>query len=214
MRLTKSRKASAVYPTLIAIAGLVALALCWYILLDKTSAFDAKVGEKQFELIQQFQDGEEYLLFMDQAAGYSASWAVLELANGGGYASGSSCGTIGGYEVWNSAGRDCYPTQEQLKVSFWEAFNIAMNSYSHITYLDARNITFYSFDYIDGNDNKLEFIAKPERYTDFVTKVLHKDEEVPLNAVSSSLGKGLVKVRYAELGEVIDYSELSRGEDR
>jgi hypothetical protein len=208
MRLSRNRKASAIYPLLIALAGMLALALCWYILLDKSASFETKVGENQFKLIQQYQEGENYLFYMDQAAGYSADEAIARLAAGGGYVAGSGCGEIGGYELWLSSGKECYPTPADLRVSFEEVFNQGMNDYSHLSYLPESNITHYTLDYSD--EKNLSFIAKPEKYTDFITKIMGKTAELPPNAVSSSLGKGKIEVKYTELGEVINYEELSR----
>jgi len=208
MRLSLNRRASAIYPTLIAVAGMLALALCWYVLLDKSNTFETKVGENQFKLIQQYQEGENYLFYMDQAAGYSADEAIVRLAAGGGYASGSGCGEIGGYELWLSGGKDCYPSQADIRTSFEEAFNQGMNDYSHLSYLPESNMTHYTLDYSDTKN--LSFIAKPERYTDFITKIMDKTDDLPPNAVSTSLGKGKIEVKYIELGETIDYEELSR----
>jgi hypothetical protein len=209
MRPLKGRKASAVYPTLIALAGLLALLACWLILLDKNATFDTKVGESQFALIQQYQEGENYLHYMDQAAEYSADEAIAGLASGGGYAAAadSDCGEVGGYTLWLSGGKECYPAQAGLLLSFEEEFNTRMNGYSHAAYLPESNITSYTLEY---SADRRAFIAKPERYTDFITRIIDKDTELPPGATSEKRGDK-VYVHFVELGGIIDYSELSQG---
>ncbi len=203
MRLGKSRKASAVYPVLIALAGLLAILACWYILLDKSSSFESSVGESQFAMIKQYQEGEDYLFFMDQAAEYSAYESVRRLAGNGGYQGGSDCGEIGGYTLWTYGGMECYPSEPDILLAFESEFNILINEYSTLSYLSWEDRNIYTLEY--SGTSPLSFIAKPWKYTDFVTKVVDKDAELPPGATSTKLDGGKILINYAELGQDIDY---------
>lgn len=206
MRLMKNKKASSVYPALIALAGLLALTASWLILLDKSTSFEGIVGENQLSLIQQYQEGENYLFYMDTAAERSAQEAIAGLASKGGYSVGSECGSVSGYALWNSGGKECYPSSPTLLGSFEEQFNSNMNEYSVLAYLPEKNITFYFLEHLPGEE--LSFIAKPERYTYFITETISKDSELPYGATSTRQGKDKLIIHYVVLGDTINYEEM------
>jgi hypothetical protein len=160
-----NRRATSWLPMFIFLVGLLALTACWLILLDKDNAFQRNIGDDQYKLIQQYQQGERYLLFMDQAAVYTTYESVRQLAADGGSAGDTDCGTVGGYRLWNQAGISCYPTLNSLAAALPGYYNTIINDYSHV-YVNETNITIYSLEYL-GND-PLEFIARPERRTDFL----------------------------------------------
>jgi hypothetical protein len=160
-----NKRASSGYPTFIVVAGLIALTACWLILLNKGGTFDKSIGESQFMLISAYQQGENYLMFMDQAGKYSADQAIMDLASGGGYSAEPSCGAIGGYVLWDTKLQDCYPEESTLEASFGQRFNRLLDSYSAIYLGDTAGLD-YSLEFAE--QEPLTIIARPNRATDIL----------------------------------------------
>jgi hypothetical protein len=160
-----NKRASSWYPTFIVVAGLIALTACWLILLNKGGTFEKTLGEPQFMLIDAYQKGENYMMFMDQAGKYSANLAAVELASNGGHFHDSLCGSIDGYAIWNTQSQDCYPEESAIEASYGQLFTKTILQYTSIYINDTADL-YYSLEYLEKEP--LSIIAKPNRATDML----------------------------------------------
>jgi hypothetical protein len=108
-RLLKSKKAMVLY--YITIPGFALGLLMFYLATLNATDSDINIfiGETQLGLIQKSQEAQKYTLFIDQAAKISAESSITELANNGGFAVRSPCGTYLDYSLWTSSDKQCYP---------------------------------------------------------------------------------------------------------
>ena len=66
-----------------------------------------KLGEKQSNLINKYQEAEKTLFYIDQSAILAAQQAVYDLANNGGFYGKTNCNQYLGYNLWDNG--SCYP---------------------------------------------------------------------------------------------------------
>jgi hypothetical protein len=155
----KSKKGA--FPLTIMLVVMLAFILlyAWVMLASKYNAFDKKIGEKQYQLINTYQKAEKALFYIDQSAKYAAYQTIYDLGQKGGYER-SDCGVYFGYNLWINLDdekilKECYPKKENLEKKFIEMFNNNLNGYSS-TYTDLKiSINNYNF----SLKNKLDIVG-------------------------------------------------------
>jgi hypothetical protein len=169
-RLIKGKKGSPWFVFFIVMSGIVALTFSWHFVVEKTQGTEKKLGENQFTLLEVYQFGEEFQLYLDQAGRYSAYHTIHDLSAAAGMQGASECGNFSNYNLWNLKDKDCFPTGEQIKSSFAAQFGITLDRYLQLYILPPSQLG-YQLDFIQADPltiraipyNKLDFaISKPD----------------------------------------------------
>ena len=190
----KGKKASAAFITLVVFFGIIALGACWLFLAQKSQGQERRLGETEFMLLRSYQFGEDFMTYLDQAGKYSLDHALISLASKGGVSENPWCGSFNGYTLWNSAGRDCFPTRDFVKDSLSKTFTFTLNEYL-LVFLPKEELLSYSLDFI--NEDSLTIRAIPENRLEFIIGKTGKDEKIH---------PGIMEIR---AGEVVDKTALT-----
>lgn len=102
---------------------------------EKPSEWESKyIGEHQLALLKTAQDAEQFLLYLDQSAKFSAEQSLYTLAKGGGYSDKSGCSEYLGYTSWLSKESKCYPFEIEEQLSKEINDNLYSYLYSYRNY--------------------------------------------------------------------------------
>lgn len=125
----KNKKGALLFAPMLLILMIVGLIYAYSEISAKYKRFNKEIGEKQFELINTYQEGEKLLFYIDQSAKYSAYQGVYDLAKHGGCSSGNE---YNGYRLWAvDSPRDgiCYPSAENSKNGLFHFVSNNLNNY-------------------------------------------------------------------------------------
>ena len=133
MNLIKSKKA-VMFEGVMFFIILILLTTAFITLYKKQDKFPEgyRIGERQFGLINTYQEAERALFYIDQSAKYAAYKSIYDLGQKGGYEI-PDCGRYPGYNLWvglddESGLKECYP-EEGIEKSFNSIFNKNLNTY-------------------------------------------------------------------------------------
>ncbi|MBW2981377.1 hypothetical protein KY343_00725 [Candidatus Woesearchaeota archaeon] len=97
------------------------------IALGQVIPFKEGIGSRAFDIVEVYQEGENKLFYVDQAAKLSAQQAAYDLAQKGGFSNKTKCGKKEDYSIWlDATKKDCYP---DYKNEFNKDFNKIMKGY-------------------------------------------------------------------------------------
>jgi|GEM_PF-2094763 len=147
---------------LIGILMAFALALCLFLLSDiKLDAaiksgdvsLTKYIGDMEISTIAVYQNGEKMMLYIDQAAKYSAEKAITELALSQSAINELSmgCGQYNGYTIYQDFDKttgqikDCFPPQDSVEENFLRYFNSNLNDYLRTYYLANLSLDNYIY---------------------------------------------------------------------
>jgi hypothetical protein len=119
----KHKKGALLFAPILVIMMIVGLIYAWATIVGKYNAFDKKIGERQFELIDTYQTGEKVLFYIDQSAKCSIYQSIYDLAKNGGCSNGNK---YVGYTLWVG---ECNPDSESSKTGFLNVFSDNLNNY-------------------------------------------------------------------------------------
>jgi len=106
-------KKSQLFNLSLIIVTIVVFITAMFFIGDNTEAFRQQVGVRAFNILDTYQWGEKFLIYVDQAAKYSAFNAVYGIADNGGFIGDSECGRYIEYNLLSNAdGRECVPDYE------------------------------------------------------------------------------------------------------
>ena len=169
----KSKKGALPFAITLVIMMVFVLIYAWLMLASKYDAFDKKIGEKQYDLINTYQSAEKTLFYIDQSSKYSAYQSIYDLGQKGGYEN-SDCGNYLGYNLWINFDEEenlieCYPKKEAIEENFKSIFNTNLNFYL-IKYPDVE-IPEDNYDILlKTENNKLEILGKAKEKLFFEIK--------------------------------------------
>ncbi len=155
---------------------LILLTMAFFTLYKKQNQFPEEywIGERQFGLINTYQEGEKALFYVDQSAKYSAYPAIYELGQKGGYEAGD-CGDYFGYSLWvtleGGEVKECYPEEEDIKNNFGYIFNKNLDEYL-VKYTDVM-LPLNNYQVI--LNNKFDIIGKAE--TPIIVPIVSEKED-------------------------------------
>lgn len=119
------------YAAMMVLVSLIVVVYMYIQLSAILEGFQVNIGESQIALLNAYQQGENTLLYVDQAAKFSAYRALDSVARTGGVAT-SDCGTLEGQgsaiAAWTAKGKNCLGAVRPYDV-FAAAFNKDMNAY-------------------------------------------------------------------------------------
>ena len=126
----KNKKGS-FFTLIIVVLLVVILTTAFFALRKKQDPSDKFIGERQYVLINTYQEGEKALFYIDQSAKYSSYQAIFELGQKGGHEN-FDCGTYHGYAVWatydgNKDIKECYP--KNVEENFKSILNKRLDEY-------------------------------------------------------------------------------------
>lgn len=154
----KSNKKGSFFTLIIVVLLVVILTTAFFALRKKQDPSDRFIGERQYGLINTYQEGEKALFYIDQSAKYSAQQAIYELGQRGGHEN-PNCGNYSGYSLWNTETKkidECFPN---YKENFKSVFNKNLNSY--LTKHPDVKIPKNNYNFLLKNENNnLEIIGK------------------------------------------------------
>ncbi len=188
LRLINGKKGSPIYILLVVMAGIVALSFCWFIIVNKTQGVERKLGENQFALLEVYQFGEEFRLYVEQAGRYAAYYTIHSLAGAAGTDAGSECGVFNDYQLWNLKDKDCFPATDSIKESFANQFSNVMDEYMQL-YLTPPDQLDYQLDFI--KINPLTIRAIPYNKLDFAISKSNPKNIIHPNIKAITLGESL-----------------------
>ena len=125
----KNKKGALVFAPLLLILMVWVLIHAYSEISARYKEFNKEIGEKQFELINTYKEGEKALFYIDQSAKYSAYRGIYDLAKNGGCISGN---VYGNYRLWTVDGPKqgvCFPSAQDSKNGFFDFFSNNLNSY-------------------------------------------------------------------------------------
>lgn len=127
MKLLRNKKGLD-YAAWLVLVTFITIVYLYIQLASKIEGFDVRIGESQIAVLNAYQDGENALLYVDQAAKYSAYQAASTLAQHGGVLK-DACGTLTENDktiaAWTAGGKnidDCL-----ARVQPYDAFAALMN---------------------------------------------------------------------------------------
>jgi len=127
----KNKKGALLFAPIMVVLMVVGLIYAWATIMGEYKKFDKRIGEKQFDLINTYQDGEKALFYIDQSAKYSTHQSIYDLSKVGGCYEELQ---YSGYTLWNvneeaSNPSQCNPDTESSKESFFDIFSINLDNY-------------------------------------------------------------------------------------
>ena len=127
-QLKKSKKAQAfgLFLVLIFIAGMV---YAFFVIRDIKGQSAESIGDRQFQLIDLFIDGEKAVSFVEKSAKQSTYQSVYDLAKNGGIRGENECGKINGFNLWSSSEKECFPDKKDIIQGFGFLLNTNINTF-------------------------------------------------------------------------------------
>jgi len=126
----KNKKASVWFPVIVVVMTVFTLIFATVVIHRKAEDYrEYIVGERQFSIINAYDEAEKHLLYIDQSAKFSSSQAVYEQAIKGGYYSPPNCSTYRGFTLWFNGSDECYPNQYIIRHNFENYINNYLNLY-------------------------------------------------------------------------------------
>src|SRR3989338_3633814 len=125
----KHKKGALLFAPMLLILMIVGLIYAYSEISARYKEFNKEIGEKQFELINTYGEGEKALFYMDQSAKYSSHQGIYNLAKSGGCSNGNIYST---YRLWSvdSPKPDiCFPSAQDSKNGFFDFFSNVFNNY-------------------------------------------------------------------------------------
>ncbi len=187
----KSKKGAIPFATTLVIFMVFILLYAWVHLYSKYNQFDKKIGERQYSLINTYQDAEKTLLFTDQSAKNALPQAIYDLAQNGGIreieftdseqSETYECGKFNDAYVWFQikkqeqvyAPTDCF-NDELAAINFEYYFNNILNQFL-INYPGNLLEDNYNYETM-GN---IEILGKPKEPLEFDIIKIGEEIEAP-----------------------------------
>jgi len=116
----KNKKGALLFAPLLLILMVVGLLYAYSEISARYKEFNKEIGEKQFELINIYQEGEKALFYIDQSAKYSSYQGIYDLAKNGGCSSGNIYGTYRLWTVDSPKPGICFPSIQDSKNGFFD----------------------------------------------------------------------------------------------
>ena len=125
----KNKRGALLFAPILVVFMVFGLIYAWSEITARQPEFEAKIGERQFGLINTYHLGERYLFYIDQSAKYSAYQGVYDLAKNGG----CSFGKIPqGYRLWwvgSPTPGLCFPSADDSKNGLLDFFKNYLGDY-------------------------------------------------------------------------------------
>lgn len=194
----KMNKKGIFVPTLVVVT-LVILIYAYVVLTTKGLDLPSPskvIGEVQLKMVEQYQRGEEILLYVDQAAKHSGYKAADDLGENGGFYNNFPCDRIKEYTIWQLSG-ECNPV-ENLEDNFKNYFNKNLNVY--LRSYPGVKIPVNNYEYtlkILDEDLEITGLAK-----DSITTKVAKDFEIEYAILPSFKQK--IKYSLSDYQKIID----------
>ena len=125
----KHKKGALLFAPILVVFMVFGLIYAWSEITARQPEFEAKIGERQFGLINTYHLGERYLFYIDQSAKYSAYQGVYDLAKNGGCFGGD---LRDGYKLWGVGSPNfglCFPSADDSKNYFFDFFKNYLGDY-------------------------------------------------------------------------------------
>jgi len=178
----KNKKGALVLVPFLVFLFVVGLIYAWSTITSSQQSFNEKIGEKQFQLINTYQDGENVLFYIDQSAKYSAYQSIYDLAQNGGYNEEKICGDYLGYSLWMTKDKTIGECKPDIKDNFKSSFNENLNQFFE-NYNKISNIIIPKNNYKNLIlKEKLNIIGIAESY--LVIPIGLTEEIIPTTAIS------------------------------
>ena len=190
-KLMKKNKKAIFYSVTILLFTIIILTGALTITFKKTT-HEKKIGEEQIKLIQKYQEGENALFYIDQAAKYSVYSSIYLFAKNGTYFDEPPCkrfsDKLGEYLLWKTRFKptttqqvkeeSCYPSKKDLIKNFNLFLNDQLDKYT-IRYPTAViPLQNYDFTYKENKQN-IEIIGIPSKKIRIPDLTQYKEEVWP-----------------------------------
>lgn len=143
------------------IFAIFVLVSAFAIIYKKTNRYEKKIGEEAAKAIEEYQEGEKALFYIDQSAKYATYKALYSFAKKGMYFKDTPCTHHKGYTLWEEVAEDkakkkeyeisCYPSEIDIRENLARFLNAELNKY-----LEAYTITKLPKDNYDFIFKKIE----------------------------------------------------------
>jgi len=125
----KNKRGALLFAPILVIFMVFGLIYAWSEITARYEKFNARIGERQFGLINTYHLGERYLFYIDQSAKYSAYQGVYDLAKSGGCFAGDK---RDGYRLWGIGSPTlglCFPSTDDSKNGLLDFFKNNLGNY-------------------------------------------------------------------------------------
>ena len=207
----KSKKGSLFIP-LLTFFAIIILSFAFTKVVLKYEKLDRNIdslGKKQFDLIENFYNtGEKVLFYVDQSSLYAARKALIVLAEHAGFYSKLSppCGEYEGYALWKSSASECYPDTDGLKSGLRQEFALWQNDFFARHSVLKNFQTNYDLE-IKGSTDILGRAAKPIEFGERIPITIEKQPaptpETPVSGFepeATECGEKLLEIARQGLG--------------
>ncbi len=118
-------KRAAIFMPLLVLFTLILYTWTFEVVSGKSS-YTERIGENQLYIYHEYYNAENALLYVDEASKQAAYNTIFEIAKNGGYYNEiNECGSVIGYNIWYSKGRDCSP--KIIKDEFIKGYKNELN---------------------------------------------------------------------------------------
>ena len=95
----------------------------FFISQEKTKGVDYELGEDAINVLKTFQETDKVMIFFDHSVQNSLEKSIFDLTRSGGLNESSKCfNSYGSYELWQKKSQKCYPTTDEVKITFQNLF--------------------------------------------------------------------------------------------
>jgi len=136
----------------LSVFGLIAALGIFFAMTATQPVTQAFKGQQQLQMLSTYQEAEEILFYIDQAASYALPAAVDKLGKAGGFVE-PGCGTYLEYNIWNT---DCFP---DYKSNLNKYIDTELNPYLESAPQPTQRIPLNNYDYVI-TENTIAGIAK------------------------------------------------------
>jgi len=210
MSLPFKNKKGQFFSILLVVAVIGLLTYAYFEFNKKHAEFDFEIGEKQFELLDDYYIGEKASLYINLATKYSIYQALYDSGKKGGYVEEPVCGNYDGWILWAYLKESCFPEMSTVRVSVDGLTKENLNNY-----IDVKKKKAYTQSRTLANLGKignmklfssLKFIG-PGSWIPVIDDDLADalEKELP-----ESVGASGVKIEYGNEGESVTITKVTK----
>jgi len=147
----KRNKKSQVFSIMLVMITLALLLYAFVSFRTMQTKFDKSLGERQLEILETYQKGQNALFYLDSAADISAKEALYHVAENGGYNEFDKDMQIDGYVFWRKGKKDNFPEKKEVRKNimgstldnFDNYLNFKRLTLDYNVFISGNNISFY-----------------------------------------------------------------------
>ncbi len=188
MKLLKNKRAK-FFILMVSISAIIVMIAALFFFVRKMD--EEPIGKRVFSVIDNYQNAEDTLIYLDSAALLSSHQSIIDVA----LSQKTDCNSYLGFSSWSDEERECPPKKESLE----NDFSLKMSENIKV-YLASYKETELRQDYISLIIEPVTVIGVPERMIASGGKLLYELIEIPILTISQEELKEKISKKAEEIG--------------